>query len=296
MIPPQSRLTLVVAESAPGPLGRALFEAVRGDLEDGTLAVIVVSESEISLISEAKGEVTWVACPSDSTVPRRRAMGLARARTPIVALTESFCVPAPGWVRAVLRAHAAEGPAAVGGPVNRQDGGPVDWALTLIEYGRFFGKVAAGSVVELPGINVAYDIDRVSACAGGVPSSVVEIDLDRLLVEAGETLWREPDAVMFDESHRSLAGALRSQFHHGRLFGGGRVAERGLRSRIFRFAVTPLVPFVLGGRITRGALSGGAGSQLLRALPALCALLASWAIGEAVGSLFGEGDSAARWR
>lgn len=288
-------LTLVVADSAPGPLQPAFFTDLEEELCSGLLEVLVVSSSEPPLVSGAPKGVRWLSSPGGATVPERRGRGLAAARAPIVALTESFCVPAPGWAQAVLTAHAEHHVAAVGGPVDRREGTAADWGLTLLEYGRFLGPEPAGPVGDLPGINVSYRIERVVRALGSLPARVVEVEVHSALVRAGETLWREPGAVMFDGSRMSPGAARRAQFLHGRFYGGHRVAGRGALHRLARLTVAPAVPLVLGRRIVRGALRAGRGRILLRALPHLGGLLTAWAAGEAAGSLFGAGRSGERW-
>jgi hypothetical protein len=221
---------------------------------------------------------------------------VASARTPLVALTESFCVPGPGWATAVLKAHAARDVAAVGGPVDRVKGTGADWALTFLEYGRFMDPAPAGPVPDLPGINVAYRVQRVRDALGGLPEDVVEVKLHARLREAGETLWREPAAVMLDASSMPPDTARRAQYLHGRFYGGTRVAGRTWLHRASRALVSPTMPLVVGARIAQGALAAGHGVTFIRSLPHLAGLLVSWAAGEATGSLLGPGGSGASWR
>ncbi len=292
---PGPSLTLVVVQSAPGPLGSAFFSSLERDLADGLLEVIVVADVEPAAMAGARKGARWVASCAGATVPDRRGLGLAAARTPFVALTESFCVPAPGWTRAILRAHAERDVVAVGGPVDRRAGVPRDWALTLLEYGRFFGAGQAGEVSDLPGINVAYRVERLVRVLGRLPARVVEVEVHSALREAGETLWRDPGAVMLDAGRMASGAARRAQYRHGRFYGGRRVAGRPAAHRLLRLALAPAVPVVLGSRIARRALGAGRGGAFVRSLPHLAVLLAAWAVGEAAGSLFGEGRTGEQW-
>ena len=65
--------------------------------------------------------------------------------------------------------------------------------------------------------------------------------------------------------------------------------------RALRAMLAPLAPAAQLVRIMQGAVPAGRGRQLLVALPCLLALLVAWAIGEATGSLFGEGASRDHW-
>lgn len=288
-------LSLVVVESAPGAVNPRFFEAVAAEAAAGRLEVLVVSTTTPEAAGELPG-VRWVPSPDDATVPRRRGSGLAEARAPLVALTESFCVPVAGWFDAVVAAHEAHDVVAVGGPVDRRQGGARDWALTLVEYGRFMGPAPEGPVPDLPGINVAYRVETLRRVLGALPAEIVEVELHRTLRQAGEVLWRAPAAVMFDESRMPAGSARRTQFQHGRLFGAQRLQGAGVAPRLGRAALTPAVPLVLGARIARGAFGARRGGHLMRSLPWLVGLLASWTAGELAGSLMGPGRAAEGWR
>lgn len=286
-------LTLVVAESEPGPVSAGLLSAVETELEEGGLELLIVSSRRPHVMDDAPIGVRWVQAPPGATVPQRRGIGLAEARAPLVALSESFCVPGTGWASAVLTAHGERKVAAVGGPVMRGDGTPMDWALTLMEYGRFLSAGRKGPVLDLPGVNVVYRVGALREVFGDLPREVMEIDIHARLRETGRVLWWEPDAVMLDKSRMALGATLRSQFLHGRFFGSRRVSDRSWGIRLLRLMASPLVPAVLLRRIWRGARAAGARGNFLRALPGLVALTLAWSAGEAVGSVrrgTGEAD------
>ena len=83
--------------------------------------------------------------------------------------------------------------------------------------------------------------------------------------------------------------------HHGRLYGGERVAGAGWGTRLLRALLSPLVPCVHLLRIAGNARRAGLMGRLLRSLLPLTALELAWAWGECAGSLFGPGDSRSRW-
>jgi hypothetical protein len=230
-----------------------------------------------------------------------RLAGVRAANAPLIALTEDFCAPAAGWAEALLAAHERDRSAVVGGPVARRAGSASDWALTLIEYGRFFARASDGSagsaetVGDLPSINVAYPArELLSALPSGL-RGIFEVELHARLREAGVRFSMLPGATMFDYSTTQIHRAARAQYHHGRLFGGDRVRGRALSLRLKHALLTPAVPAVLLSRITRRVAAAGQAEQLLRSLPALSILLTAWAAGEAMGSMFGAGQSADHW-
>jgi hypothetical protein len=224
-----------------------------------------------------------------------RLAGLRASTGALVALTEDFCVPTAGWAEALLGAHGRQLAPVLGGPIARLSGTVADWALTLIEYGRFFQRDPEGPVADLPSINVAYDRQRLLAVLPPDAAGFFEVEVHARLRQGGHTFYRLPAAVMFDYNTRRLRSGAVGQYHHGRLFGGGRAAEKGLVQRLKYAALSPAVPAVLLARIARQVGAVGQTAQLFRALPALSVLLAAWAVGEGMGSAFGPGDSAARW-
>ncbi|QJR34541.1 hypothetical protein [Gemmatimonas groenlandica] len=290
---PTPAMSVVVAGSRPSGPPTELLRVLGPALQTGRIELLFATARDAGALTTPNTRV--VKCRVGSTVPQMRLLGVRAARGRLVALTEDFCVPAPGWVDALIEAHRREGAAAVGGPVARSTGSAADWALTLIEYGRFFRGEPEGSVGDLPSINVAYDAAQLRAVLPADADGLFEVALHAQLRAAGARFWRVPDAVMFDHSTTNVRSAASAQFHHGRLYGGGRVQDQGVLTRLTRTALSPGIPAVLLSRIAREVGAAGQTQQLLRALPALSILLGAWSIGEAVGSMLGEGPSGARW-
>lgn len=284
------RLSIVVAGSRASGPPAALFETLRSRLHDGSVEVIIATARPAPSNAPALDSIRELRHRARTSVPRLRSAGFAAARAPIVALTEDFCVPAERWVDALLAAHAEHGASTIGGPIERCEGRPVDWALTLLEYGRFFDRARRGAVTDLPGTNVSYDRARVERSLGEIPKLWIEVTVHERLRQLGEQLWCEPEAVMLDVNRLAFAAALRAQFHHGRLYGGMRRETSVRRERVWRVLIAPLVPIVLARRARSYA-----GHAPATALPALLALSGAWALGEAIGWLVGEGRSRERW-
>ncbi len=288
------KLTVVVAGSRASGPPPALFDVLRADLERGDLE-IVLATTRTGAPDASRPGVRIVTLPVGTSVPLLRSAGWKAARAPLVALTEDFCVPSDGWAAALLEAHASGVAAAVGGPIRRNGGRARDWALTFCEYGRFFGSGAEGPVHELPGANVSYRVSRVTAALGVIPDNFQEVEVHARLLAKGEVLQWKPSAVVYDVNKRPFWGACGGMLHHGRLYGGRRVAGRGVFARLKRVVLAPLVPFAQGLRIARGAARSGHIGPLIKSLPFTACLLVAWAIGEAWGSVFGEGQSASHW-
>lgn len=291
------RLSVVVV--AAGGSQRFLASWVSFSVAHARDTEVILVHAASSGMPAATDSLRCLECSPGTRVPRLRAAGLRAARGTIVALTESFCRPAPGWAEALLQARARSGALAVGGPMRRARGSGSHWALTFAEYGRFLQGEPEGPVLDLPLTNVAYERDRLleilARAPGGLADEFVEPEVHAALRSAGEVLWRTPAAVMFDDNDVGLQSSLPAMFHHGRLYGGRRVEGQGLLVRLLRSASSPLVPWIHLARIAKPASAVHGPLVVVRCLPQLSVLLLAWALGEGVGSLLGAGDSASRW-
>lgn len=287
------RLSIVVAGSRPEGPPEALFGALHSHLQSGNVEVVIAT-ARANAVSRWPG-TRIVQCAPGATVPTMRLAGVRAANAPFIALTEDFCVPGDGWADTLMAASGRVKAAAFGGPVARRSGSAANWALTFVEYGRFFRREPEGEVSDLPSINVVYDARRLREALPPELQGLFEVQLHTQLRERGERFWRIPDAVMYDNNDCPFAKAARAQYFHGRLFGGDRVQGRSAFSRFLRCAIAPALPVILLGRIAREARAAGHQADLWRALPALLFLLVAWSLGEGVGSLLGKGQSAGRW-
>lgn len=287
------RLSVVVVGSRPQGSPEALFRSLDALLRRGDAELLLVT-------ARPEPPPAWpgtrvIACGAGTTIPAMRLAGIEEAAGTLIAITEDFCAPVAGWAEALLEAHERVAAAALGGPVTRRIGSAAEWALTFIEYGRYFRREPEGDVADLPSINVAYDAERLRAALPAGAQGLFEVEVHARLRARGGRFWRVPGAVMCDENRTVLRSAMHAQYHHGRLFGGGRVQGRSLLVRFARVGLAPAVPAILLGRILRETGSAGQLGKVVRCLPALLLLLGAWAAGEAVGSLYGPGRSGARW-
>jgi len=263
---------------------------------EAELAVeVILVHGALSDMPEETDALCCLSCPEGTTIPRLRAEGVMAARAPIVALTESFCRPGQGWARAIIEARDETDSLAIGGPISRESGSRADWALTFVEYGRFMSAGPSGPIYDLSLVNVSYERERFISVMGEGVRELSETHVHSDLLAKGEALWLDRGAVMLDDNCCSLGSSFRALFHHGRLYGGGRVDGSSAPVRLFRCAVSPLVPLVQFARIRRAASSAGHAAQLLHCFPQLSLLLVAFAAGEAIGSLLGAGESAEHW-
>jgi hypothetical protein len=90
--------------------------------------------------------------------------------------------------------------------------------------------------------------------------------------------------------------ALPTRFHHGRLYAASYVEDKGWPSRLAHLAKATLLPIVLPTRVMAAMTSSGRLSARLLTLLWLALIECAWALGEAVGSVAGAGESMKEWR
>lgn len=288
-------LSVVVAGSrAGGPLP-GLFACLEERLLAGEAELLIVTAAERPVAATSLPNVTIIAMAPGTTIPLLREEGLRCARAPWVVLTEDFCVPCSTWLAELEAARDPAQGTVVGGPISRREGTSTDWARTFSEYGRFLQGGTGGPVDDVPGCNVAYERNHLAHVLDNQPSGFKEVLVHERLRSSGSHFWLAPAAVVFDESHATLWSTSRAMYHHGRLFGGERMAGAPWPVRILRAASSPLVPAIHLLRIARGAYRVGRLGRLVRCLLPLLAIEVSWAWGECLGSLRGVGSSGSAW-
>lgn len=230
-----------------------------------------------------------------------RAEGVRRARAPVVAFLEEHCRMKPGWIEAVLAAHS--GPwAGVGGEVH--NGNPraaMSATIALMNYAPWLPPARRDEdAAHLPGHNSSFLRDRLLAFGPELDLLLVsDINLHRRLRLAGERLLLDP-AVRFEHINETGFGSLaRGYYLWHRLYGWSRarVFRWPLWRRFFYIAVAPAIPFYFLVRQYREIrrLRPDLIPAFARGLPLIWAAQTISAFGQAVGLLFGAGDTASRF-
>jgi glycosyltransferase involved in cell wall biosynthesis len=244
------------------------------------------------LAEQPDPRVRSVAAPPASSIPHLRALGMAAARAPLVAILEDHCNVVPGWVRVLVAARRA-GHLAIGGAVeNGARERAIDWAVFFCEYARFMPPVAGGVVDEITGNNSAYDRPTLEALGIALDQEVWEGFLHAELRRAGVAFYCEPELLVWHEKQFGFAYFLAQRYHYSRSFAGERLRGASPWRRLAYAVATAGLPPLLAWRLVRTVLAkGGRRRELLRALPFLPPFLLAWAWGEAVGALRGPGQS-----
>ena len=232
------------------------------------------------------------------TVPALRGRAIAVAQAPIIAILDPYSVAASDWVEQVIRAHARQPHAVIGGSVGlyRADRCSLaTWTVYLNEYGLFMPPTVRGETWIVPGSNVSYK--RPVLFDGATPRYPVfwKTFANWEIERTGSPLWLEPAMRVDLNKPIPLTEYLRTRYAHGRCFAGMRVRDRSAAVRLLRAMSTPLVPPILIWRWTRGFWPKRRHrGRFVLTLPTQLALFTVWAWGEVWGYLFGSGDSCDR--
>ena len=124
-------LSVVIGTGEGWPYVRDLLATIRADAESAGAEIVVAdgSDKPPPPAGELSPNVRWVLAP-DASIFVLFAIGLREATGDVVAMTEDHTIPRPGWIPAIIRAHA-EHPeaAAIGGAIeNGSQHGLIEWA------------------------------------------------------------------------------------------------------------------------------------------------------------------------
>lgn len=253
------------------------------------------------------------------SIPELRREGIRAAAGEVVALTESWMEPSPGWVASLREAHRQyPGAAAIGGPVAFPCGGKVPdtgkaldddraghsrlaWADYFSEYGAYIpdsGIPDSGSGREIPsvenisGANCSYKRWALEECRDLIDQAVWEPVIHARLRGRGHEIKQAAAARVCYQRPARLPELLRRRFSHGRGHGAARGLGRPWIGRLARGVAAPLVPWVLLWRLWRGLPAPDLRGRFLAATGWILVLNAAWALGEADGEWFGPNPGA----
>lgn len=278
--------SVAVASFSGAPsLVRCLRSLETGAAGADVIAAVAGGEG-LDTAAAAAPRARLIVAPPGTDVFRLRSLALAEAHGDFVALLEDHCTVAPGWLPALLSAHA-KGHAVVGGPVDHAGAGAYDWALYLCEYGAYQPPVTDGPVGTLSGVNAGYDRGALLTCQGAWSEAFYENEVHDALRAHGFGLHLAAGARVTSHLRMPAKAAAAHFFGGGRHFGLYRKARQPAPRRALLPLAAPLVPLVLLGRIL-GRVARRNPRRLPRsllALPYLAWLVGAWSAGEAAGYL-----------
>ncbi len=236
--------------------------------------------------------VTWLRIDENS-VFKLVELNVAKASGDVVALTEDHCTARPGWVPAILRAHAEyPNAAAIGGAIENESSGtsPLRWASHLMTQGAHMAPLANGpSGLIANEANVSYKRWAL-ADVESHPLGFMTIRHTRALGDRGEQLVNDDRIVVDHHESLGIKATAVIHFDDGRTVAGFRRRHMG-RGDWLRVFGAPLLPLYRTSRVVRNAADKGRAATALGALPWLLVLQYAHAVGEFIGYVRGAGRS-----
>jgi glycosyltransferase involved in cell wall biosynthesis len=266
-----------------------------GGISSEVLVLDCCGEETRSVIRHRYPRVRLIPVEGRPSIPALRAMGMAKARGEIIAVTEDHCIAPPQWFQSIERTYRYGYPV-MGGPVeNGSVDRLVDWAVFFCEYAPFMMPLRRGIVSEIPGNNSAYDRRVLEALGPALHAEVWESFLHERLRERGVRFYCEPEMMVFHKKTFGFGYFLSQRYHYSRSYAGMRLMYAPWWKRLAYACATPLLPGLLLVRIAATLIRKQRflGTFVLT-LPILFVFLMSWAVGEGVGSLLGPGQSLQR--
>jgi GT2 family glycosyltransferase len=265
-----------------------------GDIDHEIIIVDRCGERTGAAIRErfARPELHWIEGEPRASIPRLRAIGMARARGETLAILEDHCSVAPNWLQVIARArsegHRVVGGAIANGAVDRVR----DWAAFFCEYSAFMPPVPRGAVAALPGNNCAYERRLLDSLEQELYQEVWEYFLHARLRERGALFWSEPELVVSHDKRFDIGYFLAQRYHYSRSFVTMRFRGWPRWKRLAYGCALPGLPPLLLARMARSIYEKKRHhKEFLRALPLTLLYLVAGAVGEAVGALVGAGRS-----
>jgi glycosyltransferase involved in cell wall biosynthesis len=269
---------------------QSLRECLESATDEANGAEIVVATSEEPQTLELRAKfphVRFIIRPAEASVFELRSAGIEAAHGDIIALAEGHTTFAPGWLSALLDAHA-KGHEIVGGPVDNGLTKTIgDWALYCSEYVAFMPPLPQGPAAVLSGVNVSYRRALLQSCHAVWEKAFYETDVHDELVARGHKMHRASAAIAYSHLRMGLIEGMGHLFRGGRKFGGHR---RGMSTALglLKWVITlPLVPVVLVARIMRHMVRRPSKMFIVvLGIPRIVLLISAWSLGEALGVLF----------
>ena len=288
-------LSVVIATTKPWPEIRATLDSL---LPQARVlgAEVIVGDGDGNGLPDppALPEVVRIREPGAS-VFRLRALGRARARGTVVAITEDHCRLRDDWCAAVITAHRRHPEAdVIGGVVeNGANGSAIDWAQFLVANGPFMGPVRPGAPLRLPGqANLSYK--RRALPPDPLGRGVLET-FENQPVAAGGRLLVDDGLVVEHVQSVGLRGSCALNYHNGRSIAGFRLARMSPVERLVRLGGVVVLPLYMLARTLAAVLPKRRHvREVLGSVPFLALFLCCHAAGEAVGYVAGPGHSPAR--
>jgi hypothetical protein len=296
-------LSIVIRVVGGGIFLRNCLQALLPQIQDQSIEVIVPYDPTVSMVNELKQEFPQVFflemqdnAPDISSAgsfhklyDRRTAAGLRIAKGKIVALLEDYGIPTPNWCGQVIEAHKLPY-SVIGGAVEHSNHNLLNWAIYLLDFGRYQLPFPEGPAEYLTDVNLSYKRQALENVRSLWEKRYNEMQVNWALTQNGVTLWKRPQIIVHqDRGQLTWKKAIPERFYWGKIFGQVRAQCMVSKQRMLHIAAMPVMPLLLVWRIIKKGLTGKRNRMnIIRTVPSMLLLALVWCIGETSGYLQGR--------
>src|SRR5262245_31457798 len=218
-------------------------------------------------------------------LPDARAAGVRAASAPIVFIGETHTYPQRGWAEALLTAFNGPWAAVVPAVANANPTSAASWASYLFDYGMWGPNRPSGEIADPLVYNTAYRRDVLMSLGDrlSVALDPCEETLWPWLWSRGHRAALASDARILHLNVATFSTLVREKFCVGAVLSTHRSARWSPVRRLLYFAGSPLIPFVLFGRVLRGARYWPSDGRRARAIAGVLIAAVAKAAGEIAG-------------
>lgn len=275
-----------------GALAALRRQTIREELE---VVIVCPDEDGLGLGADdvaGLGFVQVVAAGEIVPLHEAAALGVLAANAPILVIGETHAFPAPDALERALRYFDDDTLGAVAPGLRNANPGPASWGSLMVTYGTALGD--KGREIEaISTHNAAVRRAPLALLGEELPFRLtLGGGLGEALRRSGYRLLYAPDVVFSHVNVARLRSCFFDRFHSSRCYATGRAREWGIGRRGLHVVGAPLVPGLLGWRISRSPGWEQHRKEFgLGVWPSIAVSVVGMAVGEVAAYTMGVGRS-----
>lgn len=267
-----------------------VLQRLRAQTIASSIEVLIATVDAVAVRAAAASETAFAGVrviQIDALAPlgRARAAAVHAATAPYVFLGETHSFAQPEWAATLVARHDEGWSVVVPGFANANPGGVLSWAGLLLAYGTWLQERPSGEIRYWPLNNSSCLRSALLECGGDLARHLSYGDQLLLALHGrGHRVYFEPRAGLSHLNVSRLGPWLDERWTAGVLVGRYRSSEWSTGRRVAYALASPLIPFVLFGRVARGAAATIRAKRLsLATLPAMFLGSVAHGFGELMG-------------
>jgi hypothetical protein len=285
-VSPSAKLSVIVGvqhaqENLPDIM-RALCPASHPDVE--LIFCHTMADPDVPTLVGNEGHVRTVCCPEGSLIPHLWRDGILIANGERIGTTTAHCIPAAGWVDALVNADL-EVTAVLAGTIEADpEADAKGQAIFLQRYAAFAPPQTWHEVHEPAADNALYRRSDLLRHPDLLRRGFWEPSFHKAFRAEGSRFVLDPNLRVIHYNRYSALQYMRQRLAHGREFGFTRASGRPFHHRLLLVLLSPgILPLMLSRILRRALGKPGLRRQLATAWLWLPWFIVAWAAGEASG-------------